>query len=127
MATISHWLFGIDTDAEMARGQALDNTIHQQNLELLNRGVWTQEQFDAAEGRAATGATPDVNAEVMASFKEGAGEGLTNVQQAVKSTATDFLSAGIRGVTGFIPWWLWLAGAGYLAFRLGLVGKIMSR
>ena len=64
------------------------------------------------------------NAEVTAAAAEGAREGLADLQTSVKDTVTSAAGFGIGGVLGFIPWWAWIIGAGYLAFRFGLLKGI---
>jgi hypothetical protein len=111
--------------AEIARGRELDARLTEENRIDFERGRW---DFQTAEQVRSQASTSDIDNWIAdpatnpwAGFKEGAAEGLANMQAGVKNTAGGLLA----GALGFVPWWLWLVAAGWLLWRLGLLGKLL--
>lgn len=113
MSWFSRLVFGVDLDAEAARGAELDGVIATQNQSALDRGVWTQEQYDAAEANRMSpdSVTSNAQAQVKDAFTEGAKEGLDEIRGGVQSVVTT--------ATSFVPWWVWAVGLTLLFVRVG--------
>lgn len=115
-------------DAEnAARAELADRQLAVSNRELYDRGVWNWDKYQLAEEQRKSGPnTTDpvaVAQQTMADFQSGLGEGLAAEQLWFKKTTTGLLG----GVFGFVPWWAWVVGAGYLAWRLGWLRKLKAQ
>ena len=113
---------GVDLDAEQARSNQLDAATVDLNQQNLERGLWTQTQYDQAmediaAGNASTGAG-DVLGSVTDEAQAGLQEGLDNVLNAPgKVVGAVGQGAGqlLWGIVKSIPWWAWI-GAGVALF-----------
>ena len=112
---------GVDLAAEQARGDALDAQIAANQKDNLDSGKWTVAQYEAANANQQKALTGDVTQQVLDAGKEGAIEGLNNLQQGVKNAVGNTLSFG----WGMIPWQLWLVGG--LALFIYMGGGIWIR
>lgn len=133
---------GIDVDAEQKRAEDL----RKQELALQDRkraagGYASNEAFVSDRERVLAEplfgyrtddqgrniAINDARAEVLASAAEGAKEGAISV---IDGTA-GAISGTLNTVGGFawraIPWWVWIAGIGYLVYVTGFYVKILRR
>ncbi len=109
------WITGVDIEAEQARADKADATLHDLNLNAYQSGQWTLQQYQQAEADLARSSaiTADIANQVSGAFKQGALEGLAAEQAAVKSALNNVAGFSLKTVFGFFPWWLWLvAGAG---------------
>lgn len=111
---------GIDVAAEEQRAADLDKQLAALNADALARGVWTQEQYNAAEvNRAASTGDLDYSSQVLAAFGEGAVEGL--------QAELNYSAAGVKRALNLpaswlwkaLPWWVWVGGLGVLVWYLG--------
>jgi hypothetical protein len=113
---------GVDLDAEQARSDKLDQATRDLNQEYLERGLWTQDQYDEAmanldTGNQSTGAA-DVVGAVTEEAQAGLQEGLDNVLNApgkVVGAAGQGAGQLLWGIVKSIPWWAWF-GAGVALF-----------
>lgn len=125
---------GVDLTAEQQRANELDAKILEANQELVNRGIWTQTQYDAAArdistGNESTGAN-DVVGSVDSEFKAGAEQGLQNVLEApgrAVGAVGDSLSTAGWGILKNIPWWVYLVGLGALFVWMGGLSLLKGR
>jgi hypothetical protein len=109
-------------EAETARANEI---LARRDAELIARGVWdARDVRDSSAQRAAEDylAKPP-GQQIVAAAAEGASEGLAAMQSSVRSNLGSVATFSLRAVLGWIPWWLWLFGAGYLAWRLGLLDR----
>lgn len=113
---------GVDLDAEQKKSDALDHEITTQNQFLVERGVWTPDQyaqFEADEARPTSAYHQDVVGQVNTAFGEGLQEGITKER--------GFLGGAIDSTVGnffkLIPWQLWAIGAAaLLIYFLAITG-----
>lgn len=132
MGFLSKLFTGVDTDAEAKRAEELAAWEARLNANPRMQQVWTPEDWLAHEQQAAAEAAAYAPAtyddQVWQAAKEGAAEGLADMQRSVKDAATGAAAWSLRGVFGFVPWWVWLGGAFYVAWRLGFLKRwIASR
>lgn len=100
---------------EAARSDRLDAALREQNRRLVARGLMTPEQYDTFEERLADTSSGNYDELIEEAFVEGAQEGLQRQQEAVKNTLTGTL----KGALGFVPWWAWLLGLGFVLYQSG--------
>ena len=117
---------GVDLDAEQQKSQALDAQLKDQNQQLVERGLWTQDQADTANANIDTasdqGGMNDTNGAVATAAGEGLKEGLNNVLAApgkIVGGVTGGAGQILWGILKGVPWWLWLLAIGGLFFYLG--------
>lgn len=134
MAWLMSLLTGTDLEAEQQRSAELDALHKQRNQQLLERGLWTQEQADAANERidtaSAEGGMNDTAGAVTEEFKAGAQEGLANVLAApgaAVGAVTGGLGSVLGGILKNIPLWLYLVGGLALFIWLGGLTLIKGR
>lgn len=112
---------------EIDRGRNLDNRLDASNRAAFERGTITQDQFDASSRRLSESQfgnlLTDPNSSIWGGFKEGWQEGADNVQGVIKKG----LAAPINFTFGAIPWQVWAAVGVYIAWKLGLLGKLFKR
>lgn len=132
MASLMSWLTGTDLEAEQARSAELDAAHKARNQQLLERGLWTQEQADAANQRidqaSAEGGMNDTSGAVADEFKAGAQEGLQNVLSApgqAVGAVTGGLGTVLGGILKNIP--LWLYGLAAVALFVWLGGLTLLK
>lgn len=112
MSWISRILYGVDLDAEQARGTALDEQLRQDAAESLASGRYDQAAYDQAMQHFDEGAVTDVTGSVTDAFYQGLGEGAVNIRGTVGSA--------ISSPFKLIPWQLWLlAGLGLFLYMGG--------
>lgn len=122
MGLFSKWFYGVDIDEEQERADRLDAELAALNKKRLADAKYDREQFEAAERNRLRGATPDIDGDVQAAFRDGLDEGATNIR--------NFLAKPLEllpVLPKIIPWQLWLAGALYLAWRLGAFKGLLKR
>ena len=111
-------------EAETARNDAI---LAARDADLIARGLWSDKDIrDSANQRAAEDYAANIGGQVAQAAGEGAAEGLDAMQSAVKETVTGAATFSLKATLGWIPWWLWLVGAAYLALRLGLLAPALS-
>ena len=115
MSWLPDWLTGFDREAYEA-GLRADELNRARNAELLARGDITEADFQASERRFVEGQF-DPDAEIERAFDQGLEEGAANVT-AVVSKPFEIAGAGAGAVLKAVPWWIWLAGLGFLLFAL---------
>lgn len=122
---------GIDLDAEAERTRELNERKEAMDQAAYKRGIWTPEDLQFVHQQRMSDAeawNPDrYNAEVAQAAAEGARDGLVEIQGAVKDAATSAAGFTLRGVFGFVPWWLWIVGLGVAAWYLGAFRGILKR
>jgi hypothetical protein len=106
---------GVDLEAEQKRSDDLDKQLLEQNQKALERGVYTEQQFEESNGRIEAGAV-DVDKEVGAAFAEGLNDGVNNVRNTIGDVATSPFQ--------LISWKLWIVGAIALFFYMGGAGML---
>lgn len=108
-------VYGVDLDAEQARGEQLDAQLEALNRQRLDSGRWTLEQWQTAENNRQAGATGDVRGQVREAAVEGALDGVRAIPSAInKGLKAPFQFLGVA-----IPWQVWLLGLGALFLYLG--------
>ena len=125
---------GVDLDAEQQRSNQADAATASLDQQLLEQGLWTQDQYDQAvaniaAGNAATGAG-DVVGSVTAEAQAGLQEGVQNVLTApgkVVGAVGSGASTLLWGILKSIPWWVWLAAAGALFIWMGGLELLRGR
>lgn len=102
---------------DVEEGKRLDEKLGQLNRDAVTRGVWSDEEFKAAEKRRADGSADTYAGGVVADFREGWQEGEQTVVGAVRDTtaavlgtAGDIVKAPLSGLIRGLPWWAWLLG-----------------
>lgn len=112
-----------------AETAANNEILAKRDADLVARGVWDAKAQEARRenAQAEWEYWNNTSDQLAAAAAEGAREGLDAMQASVKDTITSATTFSLRAVLGFIPWWLWLAAAGYLAFRLGLLDGAMRQ
>ena len=120
------WVTGIDLEAEEARGAELDRIIAEQNKAAVERGVWTAEQAEIAKDHweLMTGQTANPVGQVADEFVVGAQEGFYDTAGAFSKGLNTVAGTAGTFVWRAVPWWVWLAGLGWLAWQLGW-GKVL--
>jgi len=115
---MSFWSFitGTDLEAEQARGDAADAQLAQLNQDAVDRGHWTQSQYDQAEADRRAGLTGDVVGSVQSEFNAGLRDGLSNVTSGIKST--------LQAVWTAVPLPIWIAAGVVLFLYLGGFGLV---
>lgn len=128
--TLAGWWIKDDVE----EGRKLDEQLGQLNRDALQRGVWTEDQYRAAEDRRAAGSADTYAAGVVEDFSVGWKEGEQNVYEAVRDTTAgvlgvvgDVAKAPIKGILAGLPWWAWLLGiVAVLAYTGTLPGVAMA-
>lgn len=123
MGLFSRIFYGVDIDEEQARADRLDAELAALNAQRLADAKWDREQFEAAERNRLRGATPDIEGDVRAAFQEGLDDGAGNIRGSIGGTINALVATPLK----IIPWQLWLAGALYLAWRLGAFKGLLKR
>lgn len=128
-------LTGVDLDAEQARSEQLDQATRDLNQEYLERGLWTQDQYDQAmenmvAGNESTGAD-NVVGSVTAEAQAGLQEGLDNVLSAPGKVVDAVVGQGagkvLWGIVKAIPWWVWIGGGIALFIWMGGLALLRGR
>lgn len=122
---------GIDVDAEAQRTRELNAKKEALDAEAYKKGIWTAEDARFVEAQRASDAAawnPDrYGAEVRTAAAQGAVEGLDKMQQNFRDTLGGAATFGAKLTLGWIPWWIWLGGALYAAWRLGLLAPLLAK
>ncbi|MEQ2008122.1 MAG: hypothetical protein ABMA26_15095 [Limisphaerales bacterium] len=87
------------------------------------RGIYDDSQYARTVERLGYSNTDRYAEEVGQAFEEGAEEGLASMQSGVKGA----LNTTARGILGFIPWWVYLLAALWIAWQLGLLSKLIRK
>lgn len=134
MGWISKLITGVDLDEEQKRSQALDAKIAEQNKLLVERGLWTQDDYDAAQSRIdqanAEGGMNDVTGAVTDAGVEGAKEAAAKMLKA----PGDLVGAAGKGLTDMlwnilknIPIWVYVALGVALFIWMGGLALLRGR
>jgi len=120
---------GVDLAAEEDRRRSLEAWEAELDRKAAERRIWDEQAQEIvarqrAADAAAWGSGTNYEAQVTAAAVEGAREGLRAAQQTFRDTLTGAAGGVTRGVLGFVPWWAWLIGLGYLAWRLGWLPRL---
>ena len=115
------WLTGVDPAEEQRRSDDADRRLREMNLADLQRGTWSDEEFYARDARITAGAL-DVKADYSAAFKEGLDEGYQNTTGAIRTT----LASPFNFAFASIPWQVWLALGVFVAWKTGLLRKMLK-
>lgn len=115
------------SDAEIERGRGLDSQLEALNRQAFEAGTYNQSQYELAAGNAAAGATDrwftDPATSPGAGFVDGAAEGLAAEQAAVQKATSNLIGKAL----GFLPWQAWVAILLFLAWRFGLLRRVMGK
>jgi len=114
MGLFSKIFLGVDLDEEQKRSDQADSSLEKLNKDALDRGIWSQETYEAAQQHIEAGRI-DAQGEVSHAFIEGAKEGMANMTGAVNST----LSWGVGSIFKAIPLSIWLIAAAVLFVWMG--------
>lgn len=118
-ATGSLFLSAEDIEA----GRRADDHLAQIAARNRERGIYDDAQYARTIERLGYSNTSVYAGQVGQAFEEGAAEGLATMQAGVKGT----LNKTALGILGFIPWWVWLLAALWLAWQLGLLNKLVRK
>lgn len=121
------FLSSIFAPGEQARGQKLDDQLRILNEQARAEGRISDAEFNERTARQQNSAASTYDQQIGAEFIAGAEEGLARTQAAFKDTVSGAAGFSLRAVFGFVPWWVWVAGALFLAFRLGLLDGMLKR
>lgn len=102
---------------EVERGAAADKKLAELNRQAYETGLWNEAQYAQAETNRLNNAAETYGRQIGDAFTEGAKEGLAKAQEAVKGT----VGTVTGGALGFVPWYVWLLGAAWLALQLGVL------
>lgn len=125
---MSGWsdLWDVVTGKSQAESDALDAKLAKLNADKYARGEWNRDQYELAESHRAQGRIEALSSTVDAAA-QGAQEGLNNIADGISNT----IDSTAQTTAGFffkaIPWWVWLGGLAYVAFRLGLLDGAFGR
>lgn len=116
------------TASQIEEETARANEINaRRDADLIARGVWDQKAArDSAAQRGAEDYYAEIGRQTGGAAVEGATEGLATVQGGFRDVLTGATTFSLRAVFGFVPWWLWIAAAAYIAFRLDLLGPAIK-
>ena len=123
MGWFSKLVFGVDLDEAKAQGDAADAGHAALNQEKLEKGTWTQQQFDEASVRLAAGAMGDPNQQVADEFKAGVSEGIDNLA----NTTNAVIAAPFKFAWKAIPWQIYVVAAVALFFWMGGAALLRGR
>ncbi|MEK7764937.1 MAG: hypothetical protein AAB368_01755 [bacterium] len=116
---------GVDIEAEQRRSDDLDAAHRRLDDQRMNREepLWTEDTWRDVQARRADteAAGRDLAGQVDESFAEGFGEGYRSTTGAIKG-AVNF---PLKFIWDALPWWVWVSAAGYGAWRLGLLKKVL--
>lgn len=140
MSFLSKWGFGVDLDAEQARGDAFDSALAKVNTADYSPGGRIYNQIQAGQGTAVadrdyaavngnlgSGQTGDVTGSVGDEFKAGWVQGEENILGAVKGTINTVGGQAFKVAFGAIPAWLWIVGIIVLLFYTGIGQAIVRK
>lgn len=105
---------------------AVDAKIMQLNADRVALGAMTQAQADAANAALLADNPEGYRRAVGDAAMEGAMDGLAAEQRWVKETLGDVVGTVGKGVLGFVPWWVWVGGGAYVAYRLGAFDNLLK-
>lgn len=105
---------------------AVDAKIMQLNADRVALGAMTQAQADAANAALLSDNPEGYRRAVGDAAMEGAMDGLAAEQQWVKETLGTVVGTVGKGVLGFVPWWVWVGGGAYVAYRLGAFDNLLK-
>lgn len=95
---------GVDLDEQQRLGEERDALKAQQDLDRLNRGIYSPTTYQTVRERADAAATGDVTAQVNEEFGKGLDEGISNV----RGTIGSIIDAAVFTPLRLIPWQVWL-------------------
>jgi len=98
---------GIDPAAEQARQASLDAQISASNADLLNRGIWTEDQYTAAQTDLGKSDTQDIQGSIDQAAEQGAVEGVNNLVKTVGDSVQGLTSWSFGSIFKLIPWQVW--------------------
>jgi hypothetical protein len=135
MGWFSKLFTGVDLDEEAKRNAELEEWRGRLDANPRMERVWEPADWYAHERQMASEAAAfnatTYDDQVWQAAREGAVEGLENMQGAVKDTLSGAAGFTLKGVFGFIPGWVWavgLVGGGlYAAWHLGLLRNLIKR
>ncbi len=123
MGLFSRVFYGVDLDEEQKRQDELDAKLRDLNAKRREQGKYDQKTFEEAEANRKKSYIEDVDQEVDDAFWEGFDDGANNIRHGVGSTINTAIGTPLK----LIPWQLWLAGAVWGAWKLGLLKGVLGR
>jgi hypothetical protein len=122
MNLLPDWLTGFDRE-NYERGREADRLNRGITEDLKARGLINSPDFNTAIRNYDEADNFDPDDAITDAFNEGLDDGATNIRNAVGSTINGIVFTPLK----IIPWQVWLALAGYAAFRLGLFNGILAK
>jgi hypothetical protein len=130
MSWLPDWLTGFDRDNYEA-GQRADAALAALNAAKATQYQDTYGDAFAAEWLAETKRNQEISneqltnpdAQITGAFWEGWNEGAEKIRNGIGDT----VNTGVGSIFRLIPWQLWLAGAVYGAWRLGLFKGLLKK
>lgn len=107
---------------EVERGAAADKQLAELNRKAYEAGRWDASQYQAAEDNRLQQSADTYGSQIQDEFVSGAKEGLERAQDAVKGA----VGTVTTGALGFVPWYVWVLAAVWLAAQIGFL-KIPNR
>jgi len=123
MGLFSKIFYGIDTDEEQRRSDSLDAALRVEQAADVARNPEKFLKHDAEVQAHIEAGRIDVDAEVNDAFQDGLKEGAGNIRGGIGGTLNALVVTPLK----IIPWQFWLAGAVYLAWRLGLLKPLLAK
>jgi len=122
MSWLPNWLLGTDPDEDERRGAEADAKNEALNKKLHDEGLLDDSEYADARRNIERGRIVDASDQVDQAFLEGLDEGAGNIRRTVGGTVNLAIGTPLK----LIPWQIWLAGALYLGFRLGLFDGLLK-
>lgn len=121
MSWLPDWITDFDRTA-YEEGLEADRKNRELTEDLRRRGLISQENYDIAARHYEESLGYDPDAAIADSFEEGFYEGADNIRNFAGDTINTVVGTPLR----LIPWQVWLAGAIYLGWRLGLFNGLLK-
>lgn len=115
MSWLPDWLTGFDRE-EYEKGLEADRKNREITEDLHNRRLISDTDYQAALDNYDAAAEYDPDEDISNAFSQGFDEGADNIRNFLGDTINTTVGTPFK----LIPWQVWLAGALYLAWQLGL-------
>jgi len=116
--TINGWFLD---EEELAKGDAADKANAEINRRLYEEGKMSPEDYALSQEQLGNLSSERMLSDPLISpgggFEQSLNDSLDSVRGGINGVAAGTLAALWRA----IPWWVWLGGAAYLAWRLGFL------
>lgn len=122
MSWLPDWLTGFDS-ANYQAGIDADQRNAQITEDLRRKGMITDAEAAQSDQRYADSQAYDPHGAIDQAFGQGLDEGAANIRKGIGGAVNGIVGTPLK----LIPWQLWLAGALYLAWRLGAFKNLLSK